>query len=103
VAAWEAPESVIQQGLIGLRADGCTDENPSRIEIGSIATGNGITLDTLKAHIWLATIQHVWACPAEEVLHALSNEEGECITEAEAHPAGYSELLIPNLEKKGKA
>jgi hypothetical protein len=84
VTARERLESIIYKMRIRVLANVCGDKRPPGIEVLAIAT-NDILLDIVE--VWLTASNAAWSWLAEEVLHALSDEEGNDKREGKASPA----------------
>jgi hypothetical protein len=94
---WETPESIIQQSFVLRLANSSTDKNPFRVENGAIAATNSVATNTIFAHVWIAARKHIRSWFPKEILHALSEEEGECKGQGEAHPAGCRNVRIISI------
>lgn len=83
--AGKGPEAVVEKRFVRLLADSVVYEHPFGTEaarvIADAVCGDG-------GKVGLAACEEVRARFAEEVFHALGDEEGEGYAETEAHPAG---------------
>jgi hypothetical protein len=93
VAARERLESIIYKMRIRVLADVGGDKRPPGIEILTVAS-NDVLLDVVE--VWLTASDAAWSWFAEEVLHALGDEEGNDKRESEASPAF---LPLPELAR----
>jgi len=84
VTTGERLESIIYKMRIRVLANVGGDERPSRIEVLAVATDD-VLLDI--GEVWLAAGNAAWSWLAEEVLHALGDEEGNDKRESKASPA----------------
>lgn len=69
------------------------DKRPSGVEVLAVATDD-VLLDIVE--IWLAAGNAAWSWFAEEVLHALGDEEGNDKRESKTSPAF---LPLPELSR----
>lgn len=93
MTARERLESIIYKMRIWVLADVGGNKRPSGVEVLAVATDN-IVLDV--GEVWLAAGNAAWSRLAEEVLHALGDEEGNDKRESKASPAL---LPLPKLSR----
>ena len=93
VTARERLESIIYKMRIRVLANVGGDKRPSRVEVLAVAADD-IILDV--GEVWLAAGNAAWSRFAEEVLHALGDEEGDNKRESKASPAF---LPLPKLSR----
>ena len=84
MATGERLESIVYKMRIGVLANVGRNKRPSGIEVLAVATDD-VLLDIVE--IWLAAGNAAWSWFAEEVLHALGDEEGNDKRESKASPA----------------
>jgi len=82
VAGGEAAETVGHEAGVGVGADVGGNENPMGVE-GASVVGDDVVCVVVK--VGLATVEQIRAGLAEEILHALSEEEGEGKTKPKTH------------------
>lgn len=93
MTARERLESIIYKMRIRVLANVGGDKRPPGVEVLAVATDN-VVLNV--GEVWLATGNTAWSRFAEEVLHALGDEEGNDKRESKASPAF---LPLPELSR----
>lgn len=93
VTAGERLKSIINSMRVRVLANVGGDKRPSRIEVLAVATDD-VVLDV--GEVWFTASNAAWSWFAEEVLHALGDEEGDDKRESKASPAF---LPLPELAR----
>ena len=94
MARWKTTESIVQEGHVSLPAYAGRDEDPACADILSIAS-NDVRCDI--GEVGIASCQQVWSGLAEQVLHALRDEEANGERQTKTSP---SLLPFPYLESQ---
>ena len=89
----ERLEGIVHKTRVQVSANISRHKCPSRIEILAVAAHNEV-LDVVK--IWLAASNTAWPRLAEEILHALGDEEGHNMGQGKASPAFFP---LPELAR----
>lgn len=93
MTARERLEGIIHKMRIRVLANVGRDKGPSGVEVLAVSTDD-VVLDVVE--VWLAASYAAWSRFAEEVLHALGDEEGNDKGESKASPAF---LPLPELAR----
>ena len=89
----ERLEGIVHKTRVQVSANISRHKCPSRIEILAVAAHNEV-LDVVK--IWLAASNTAWPRLAEEILHALGDDEGHNMGQGKASPAFFP---LPELAR----